>query len=1678
MIRVKLNENTFVDVQGTDNNQDAAAAARRWFQQNRPEEFETWRRSQLGLGASATRGLSAGIDQFQSTLFSAAEGLGRAVGSEGLERFGRTGRIEQQREAEAAFPTELRQPFTEVEDVGGAARATTEAVTGSLPATGTGIAGALAGARAGAAGGLRGRIVGGVLGGTAAAFPQLFGANIERQIQESGDITSPGAAAAAAAVQAPLESAADVATLGAARLIRRPATEAAQAAGEGLLRRVGRGAAVGGATEVPTEIAQTALERAQAGLPVTGPEAMREFTEAGLGGLAAGAFTGGALSGAFGPRPAPAAAPTVPEGAFGATPTPAPAPEAAAPRMAPLTVPERPEAFTTVEEAQSFLADNPQFTPPAALATPQATLGFVNAARLSNWEQSVRQTRQQALTEFFPRAPDTNQIAVPDAVTNLAEAANRGDLNLNEFSPTAVAKAALASRDIDPARVTKAEVKAVADQLNALADAGVLRKESPTKYAVIFGARPEAQPAPAPTAAPEAAAEPAAVPPAAEGTPVPQAPAAQAAPPVTGFTTARGSTYTVNEQGQTVRTKRSPGRGQGTTYAPHNALFVTPENADNVLEELRGGNTYRFIVDDPAGPRRLNEGESLQGKRVALGIFTKGGDLVRYIPAQTTPAVGLSPVELRVEGSGDNRTTYRHIGNPITAINQAAPTSPSAAAIATGAVTRRPTAGPAPAAPTTPTPETLAGAATTANSASGAGKPTETVEEGIFSTPENTPIKDQQKILDKQIEDGFRGGFFAKWFASPIASFGKQPKYRDSSDQMDKLYVRHYAALNEATRLFEPALTLSAESQARIALALQEARSRKQRPNPAAFTAEENAAMDGILQAGQRMLDYYIDAYTSKFFNPNSATTAQERARLEAFQRAKGDRLITQMSDAELRAASEDGAREVRSLNSRRDPFFFPQIAKGTHFVAAYERQPGGKEKLVRIYFFDPVQGIQRLRRQAGVQRDPEAAAIRALRDEFPDTKRFRIMERGVESESDARAADLRRDGDFIAQYLQELSKVSGKDAKRIIARMSKEIDKAQMNRIFRPYNDLLRAVTPENATDYIRDTLPAYFIAASKVQARRSIQDDFNRSLEGYNNEEKQYWNDLLDYSTTPTEAFGTGRALAFFMFLGFNVSTAAIQMTQNPTVLLPRLLRDGGGAAAPRYFLSAARDVYGTLDALRVFGKEMEQTKRLISRGVLTADEVSAIQRALREGRLNPVQAVELRSTVSAADIRAAGVVDRDATTFANGLNKVLDLSGRMLATVDETNRATAFLAAYRLAKARPEVMARAGRLDNRTYNNAYEYAEGVTGDTNFRSTKEDRALIQRFHPVAEMMTQFMSPVFKLMELYVRSARQTVQGLKQGDLVMARAAALQFAAMTGAQVALAGIWSLPLAERLRDLTEGVLKIAFGEIVDYEQEVEKLLPPFVASAMNFGLPHAWGSISLNSRLKIDPLPQGSVTEWDVLSALGPVGGLVQKAMDAYQAWQLGDYWGLSYAMLPTAFANVAKGAQLAIDEEQFTKRQGRIITPEQVRRAGESGILPPAAQQAVGFAPPEFADIRRTANRIRELNTATRDATERVNIELSRIVLRMLEAQAAGRQAELQSLERQYQQRFAEIVAEQEGKPEEFKIRPNPSAILQRARQDFQGRGSAETLVPGVRVPARPAAQEIIERGQWRNQQ
>jgi len=168
------------------------------------------------------------------------------------------------------------------------------AIAEQLPNMGATLGSARLGAMAGTAinPGI-GTIVGGTVGALAPSFLTQFGGNVERQAAEQKkagqpiDINTRGAAGAAVP-QAGLEAASQFIPLG-GRLVSKltgmplnslfgkTAAQAQKIADERLLTTIAKGTATGVAAELPTELTQTMLERAQAGLSLSSPDAMEEY---------------------------------------------------------------------------------------------------------------------------------------------------------------------------------------------------------------------------------------------------------------------------------------------------------------------------------------------------------------------------------------------------------------------------------------------------------------------------------------------------------------------------------------------------------------------------------------------------------------------------------------------------------------------------------------------------------------------------------------------------------------------------------------------------------------------------------------------------------------------------------------------------------------------------------------------------------------------------------------------------------------------------------------------------------------------------------------------------------------------------------------------------------------------------------------------------------------------------------------------------------------------------------------------------------------------------------------------------------------------------------------------------------------------------------------------------------
>jgi hypothetical protein len=152
--------------------------------------------------------------------------------------------------------------------------------------------------------------IGGAIAGIGTYGVQQFGNFMRRQAEEgaTGETAAPGRAAATAAVIAPVGFFADRLTLGLTKvperiLSKEVAAELAKRTGTGVGARAATGATLGVIAESPTEVLEQMAERWQAGLPLKGEDAMREYKEAFFGAAAVGGVGGAAARALRKPEP-------------------------------------------------------------------------------------------------------------------------------------------------------------------------------------------------------------------------------------------------------------------------------------------------------------------------------------------------------------------------------------------------------------------------------------------------------------------------------------------------------------------------------------------------------------------------------------------------------------------------------------------------------------------------------------------------------------------------------------------------------------------------------------------------------------------------------------------------------------------------------------------------------------------------------------------------------------------------------------------------------------------------------------------------------------------------------------------------------------------------------------------------------------------------------------------------------------------------------------------------------------------------------------------------------------------------------------------------------------------------------------------------------------------------------
>lgn len=908
-------------------------------------------------------------------------------------------------------------------------------------------------------------------------------------------------------------------------------------------------------------------------------------------------------------------------------------------------------------------------------------------------------------------------------------------------------------------------------------------------------------------------------------------------------------------------------------------------------------------------------------------------------------------------------------------------------------------------------------------------------------------------------------GFWFRLLLSPVLTMPKvRPHLRALSDSMNMLAQRTKEFENEVGQLGNAWAQLSSADKIAATRVWEEASRMKMTPDYTRLSPEAAAALRNRIQQMNLSFDYLIESFineqwTERASQPNNAQKMRElRARYEGVP-------VTQIPDAELRRTNPKAFETLETLRKMRNPSYMPQMALGTHFYAVYDKS-NKKRKLVEIQAFNPRNLVQRATGYA----DEGAAILTDLQARYGSDPKYEIGP-AKKFTYDQQDQNVREQMDAITEILTafEVMKPTDRRLATALDNLQTRLDKAQLGRLFRPNEGILKAVNDRNEATYVDTVMPRYLMSMAKIQAARFTQPYYDNAYFEANEVDPSgasYFKQLRAYSTSPTEFASSLRSLTFLYLMGGALDTMAVNMLQPIQTTAPMLIRDGGMGAL-KHFIPAYRQ---TLNLVNVIFKSDRDFLRKLNEWP-DLDERAALIRAHNIGALAPLYTDESRQSINPSVFGTVGIRPQTASATAGILNKFVDWMGKPMATAEQVNRTASFLMFYRAAKENPKMIESANRLEEPLIRTPFEYAVAMTQNTQFLMTKEDRSLIQRFAPGAELLTQFMSFPLKMVEQIFRHAWMGFQGFAGNDKTLLRAGALGFVGMIAPFVALGGIWAVPFAGFGRELLERILGFVWGNVQNFDDDLRQFATSVTGSEMLGemlvrGGSQALGGPALAGRMSLDPINQDWLNGLDLTTLLGPFGSItIDNGTKALKYYNNGDYWNLAGVVLPRSIGNLIRGG-LALSGEDIKTVRGNTILPGGQLLEEEGGR---AALMPVGFTPATLQRARDYVTRTEELNRANQIKKERYGKELSGMLTDALRAQSRGEYEDAQANFREFTTRFREILHEDmDIRNPALRANLDINAIKRRAIQDYYGLVSREASMKRADVPVRAQVDEL----------
>lgn len=522
---------------------------------------------------------------------------------------------------------------------------------------------------------------------------------------------------------------------------------------------------------------------------------------------------------------------------------------------------------------------------------------------------------------------------------------------------------------------------------------------------------------------------------------------------------------------------------------------------------------------------------------------------------------------------------------------------------------------------------------------------------------------------------------------------------------------------------------------------------------------------------------------------------------------------------------------------------------------------------------------------------------------------------------------------------------------------------------------------TPGYSTDFAR-SIAMYVMGASNYASRTMYEPHVQKAIDEIKApEERKYAQKHFGYMTSPQEEFSFLRGLGFAWYLGGNISSAVIQWAAVPQFTYGHLTQFAPAEVVTKEIFKAMKDAWAAMGggiAKAQLGDFKDVRKSIdFTKAARNPQELEALQRAIDEGELTPLQTLELVGLSPAENAIRYGKASNVWESTQQWLASLFNI-------FETTGRIVAFLTTYRIMQ-NPEYRDNANAVlsndqlwrqkssESAMQDMPYNLGTHAIEDTFGLFGKINRPTMMR-GPGASIFQFAQFPLY-MIELMYRTAKRGFKGVSRQQR---RAGKKAFATMLLSMFLTAGLWGLPGADDTKELIEWILRNITKEDIDLDAELREMIEQatgsnYVAEMVARGGMRALG-VDVHQRIGLGEIPQMKV-----------VRGILGANMD------LGDVFGVPYSLIVKTPQNINEKMAASRELEAFLEgtpifvkklMQGMFIFPEEgvVTAKGKQIIRPQdisvldVALNSVGFTPTHIAEAREKERAVKRASTADRD--------------------------------------------------------------------------------------------------------